>query len=831
MKNRGVIDCKIFGIMGTIVLTVTFLLFYMMGCSNAEDLYEHATVLSAHGDYRGAIKKWEQLIGEHPDSLLTSDALFHIGKSHTILKNYKEGRKVLTEYLRLSHLVYSNEARLLIAQSYLDEEKYNQAYLSFDALTSTEFDGFPQLQAEAMYKAAYSLKKQSISYGGPTYEMHSETLSDEVLARYTEFLTRFPNSTYVSDAHFDQGKIYAAQKKYEFALNRYEDALRNTDNPKRRAEIRIAEGRIYFHQRIKASSETAKTVFEGEAIEAFEKAIKAASQAIEIAEAKEDIDDAKLDRVEAQYFIANIHIQRKEWQAVRDVYNGFIEEHGEAGYNITDSLNFKGPIKADFMAVCAYWIGRTYHETKDFGKALEWYEKIIKEKGFQTDDSVPDALKQKDLRSDMLAPEALYRALLVRNQLEGAEKLEGIANKYINDIRDDNPLLSAMARFSFAKIKREVLHDYEGAAEEFAKLEAYRGSDLRLNLIKLQSKYYEGRCSENSEDAEESYRQSIMLFNLNFHRLIDSSHIRSSNISEGMFDYCIQTALEYAEKTCAEIKDPEYAKNACAKIKEARQKLENKDKTEEQSDALNNSQSSAKSQANRQLTAQRIVQRALDATVLLSLEYADGEEPQPQGTGFFVRPDLIATNHHVIKGALRGTAQLVRKDKIYAIIGYTAIDPDRDLAILKVRAFDIKTLPLLSRGENIEISDDVYAVGNPLGKGYLEGTVSYGKISGIREDPTRKWIQITAPITPGNSGGPVLNKKGEVIGISTMIILDEEFMIEYKVKDSQGQEIGSVELPRRREQNLNFAVHVVEFRRLLEQVGPPKPLSDLEIVY
>ena len=218
------------------------------------------------------------------------------------------------------------------------------------------------------------------------------------------------------------------------------------------------------------------------------------------------------------YFIADIHIQQEEWEVVRDIYNNFIEEYGEAGYEVTTS-EFGEPIKTDFMAICAYWIGEAYHEMKDFGKALEWYEKIVKEKGFQTDDSVPDALKKKDFRTDALAPQALYRALLVRNQLEGTEKLEDIANKYINDIRDDNPLLSAKTRFNFAKIKSEVLQDYKGAAQEFAKLATYRGSDLRLNLVKIQGKYYEGFCYKklaSSQDAEGAYTKTIMLFNYKF---------------------------------------------------------------------------------------------------------------------------------------------------------------------------------------------------------------------------------------------------------------------------------------------------------------------------
>ena len=431
------------------------------------------------------ILKNEELLKEAPLDL-KGDVESHIarlyfgeGKDHYERKAYKTSRENFGKLLKqFPNSDLKGEARSLIAQSYLDEKKHNQAYINFDTLTSTEFDGSPQLQAEAMYKAAYSLKEISIDDEGPRdFEILNEALNDEALARYTEFLTRFPYSKYVSDAYFDQGKIYAAEKKYKFALNRYEDALKNTDNPKRRAEIQLYIGGAYLELNSN-----------NKAFEAFEEAVKAAEQAI-----KADIENAKLDRARAMYFIADLHIQQEEWEVVRDIYNSFIKEYGEAGYYVK-TPKFGAPIETDFMVVCAYWIGKAYDKMKDWGKALEWYEKIVKEKGFQTDDSIPDALKKKDFQTDALAPQALYRALLVRNQLEGTEQLEGIANKYINDIRDDNPLLSAKARFNFAKIKREVIKDYKGAAKEFAQLAAYRGSDLRLNLVKLRGKYYEGLC-------------------------------------------------------------------------------------------------------------------------------------------------------------------------------------------------------------------------------------------------------------------------------------------------------------------------------------------------
>ena len=86
---------------------------------------------------------------------------------------------------------------------------------------------------------------------------------------------------------------------------------------------------------------------------------------------------------------------------------------------------------------------------------------------------------------------------------------------------------------------------------------------------------------------------------------------------------------------------------------------------------------------------------------------------------------------------------------------------------LQVTAPGVPPLPL-GDSDSVEIGATVYVVGNP--KGYLEGTFSNGIISGVREGATNKQLQMTAPISPGSSGGPVLNGKGEVIGVSSMIV-------------------------------------------------------------
>jgi S1-C subfamily serine protease len=137
-------------------------------------------------------------------------------------------------------------------------------------------------------------------------------------------------------------------------------------------------------------------------------------------------------------------------------------------------------------------------------------------------------------------------------------------------------------------------------------------------------------------------------------------------------------------------------------------------------------------------------------------------QPLSLGSGFFVGDGEIASNFHVIKGAATGYAKLIGDEKKYDIEGITAIDLQRDLVVLKTSSAGSQVLPF-GNSDAVEVGETVYVVGNPEG---LEGTFSQGIISSIRDIGTDKILQITAPISPGSSGGPVLNARGEVIGVS-----------------------------------------------------------------
>ncbi len=156
--------------------------------------------------------------------------------------------------------------------------------------------------------------------------------------------------------------------------------------------------------------------------------------------------------------------------------------------------------------------------------------------------------------------------------------------------------------------------------------------------------------------------------------------------------------------------------------------------------------------------------------VVVVLTYNEKGEPISQGSGFIVRADgAVVTNYHVISNAM--DIKVKAGDKVYEVEGLIHTDKENDIVILKAKG---KKLPIVKLGdiEKANIGEKVYVISSPQG---LENTISDGILSGIREiTPERKVLQITAPISPGSSGGPVFNKNGEVIGIATFLLKEAQ---------------------------------------------------------
>ena len=190
---------------------------------------------------------------------------------------------------------------------------------------------------------------------------------------------------------------------------------------------------------------------------------------------------------------------------------------------------------------------------------------------------------------------------------------------------------------------------------------------------------------------------------------------------------------------------------------------------------------------------EQLAEKALAATVYLEMADKDGNT-LGFGSGFFVGQSQIATNFHIVEGAAKGTAKLAGSPTKYTVDGISATDAENDLAILKVTGVEGEPLPL-GDSDTAKIGETFYVAGNPKG---LEGKFSNDTINNLHEGDAKKRFQMTALISPGSSGGPVLNGNGEVIGISLITLEDG--------------------------QNLNFAVPSNDLKELLAQSGKTKPL-------
>ena len=159
--------------------------------------------------------------------------------------------------------------------------------------------------------------------------------------------------------------------------------------------------------------------------------------------------------------------------------------------------------------------------------------------------------------------------------------------------------------------------------------------------------------------------------------------------------------------------------------------------------------------------------RRVKPSVVSVLTYDAKGEPLISGTGFFIRTGEVVTNMHVIKGAQRVEIHTLEgKGRTYPVSGALAVDDEADLALLRVSVPEEKSRALPLAMSLPEEGEQIFVIGNPL---RLEGSVSDGIVSAVREVPdVGRIIQITAPVSHGNSGSPLFNMRGQVIGIVTV---------------------------------------------------------------
>ena len=181
----------------------------------------------------------------------------------------------------------------------------------------------------------------------------------------------------------------------------------------------------------------------------------------------------------------------------------------------------------------------------------------------------------------------------------------------------------------------------------------------------------------------------------------------------------------------------------------------------------------------------KVVETARPAVVIIKTDKA-------LGSGFIVKPDgTILTNQQC--NCRRGAHEILVKlasGEVYRRAWILALDESKDLAILRIEAVDLPVIPL-GDSDRSEVGEEVILLGAPQG---LEQTVSNGLISSIRlTESGLRVIQTTAAASPGSSGGPLLNDRGEAVGVLSFSVVHG--------------------------QNLNFAIPINYVRGMIEALA------------
>jgi tetratricopeptide (TPR) repeat protein len=188
-----------------------------------------------------------------------------------------------------------------------------------------------------------------------------------------------------------------------------------------------------------------------------------------------------------------------------------------------------------------------------------------------------------------------------------------------------------------------------------------------------------------------------------------------------------------------------------------------------------------------ELSAEQVYSKINDAVVTI-YTFDQNSNPLSQGSGVIINEKgWVITNYHVYEGASK--ILIKHKNKIVDFSKVLCLNPERDILILKLVKNDFPQIKI-ANSNAVKVGQKIYAIGSPFG---LENTISEGIVSGIRgsDELSKNFIQISASISSGSSGGAVIDSKGQLIGITTMTF-------------SKGQ-------------NLNFAIPINEILTLSQR--------------
>jgi len=195
------------------------------------------------------------------------------------------------------------------------------------------------------------------------------------------------------------------------------------------------------------------------------------------------------------------------------------------------------------------------------------------------------------------------------------------------------------------------------------------------------------------------------------------------------------------------------------------------------------------------LNPAEIAKRVLPAVVVIQGKTENGEV---LGSGFVISRDgKVATNLHVIRNLKIATVHLANGEA-FDSISVLATDTRRDLAIIQIAGFNLDTIEL-GDSDAVAVGEPLLIVGSPRG---LERTVTAGILSAVRDEDGFKVLQTDAAVNPGNSGGPLLNSKGQVIGV-----------VSFKLSSSE---------------NLNFAIPINYVRGMMNNLQAPMTLRQMQ---